>query len=166
MAKASAVPGLTPTTRFADAAAAAVEMRTVEVFARVDSVLDTQAIENVHAMRVATRRLRAALEVFAACFPAKAHRRALSDVKHLAAALGARRDPDVAIAALNAARNALRAADAPGIESLEGELRADQIRANARLRDALRRVREARLEQRLTDLVRAARSPQLTEAGA
>jgi CHAD domain-containing protein len=37
-------------------------------------VLDTSEIENVHAMRVATRRLRAAMEIFASAFPRKQHR--------------------------------------------------------------------------------------------
>ena len=34
-----------------------------------DGVLDTEDIERVHDMRVASRRLRAVLEIFAACFP-------------------------------------------------------------------------------------------------
>ena len=51
-------------------------------------------------MRVATRRLRAALEIFEPCFPAKPYDQALGEVKRLADALGERRDRDVAIAAL------------------------------------------------------------------
>ena len=77
MAKALPVPGLNPGTRFADAAAAAVEGRAREVFAHADGVLDTSDIERVHDMRVATRRLRAAMEVFAACFPKKEHKKVL-----------------------------------------------------------------------------------------
>ena len=38
-----------------------------------DGVLDTSDIERVHDMRVATRRLRAVLEVYAPCFPRKRH---------------------------------------------------------------------------------------------
>ena len=52
-------------------------------------------IERVHDMRVATRRLRAALEVFEPCFPGKAHAAVLRQVKALADALGERRDRDV-----------------------------------------------------------------------
>ena len=61
-------------------------------------------------MRVATRRLRAALEVFEPCFPRKRHRKALKRVKALADALGERRDRDVAIEFLErfAARGAGR----------------------------------------------------------
>ena len=48
-------------------------------------------------MRVATRRLRAAIEVFWPCFPPKQGKRILAEVKALADALGERRDRDVAI---------------------------------------------------------------------
>ena len=97
MARPAPIPGLTPDTRFGGAAAAAVEVRAGEVFAHAAGVLDTADIERVHDMRVATRRLRAALEVFAACFATKQHRSVLREVKALADALGERRDPDVAI---------------------------------------------------------------------
>ena len=60
-------------------------------------MLDLDDIERVHDMRVATRRLRAALEVFEPCFPRKRYREALKRVKALADALGERRDRDVAI---------------------------------------------------------------------
>ena len=55
-------------------------------------------------MRVATRRLRAALEIFEPCFPRKRHRKALKKVKALADALGERRDADVEIALLEGLR--------------------------------------------------------------
>ena len=51
-------------------------------------------------MRVASRRLRAALEVFEPCFPRKELQAACDEVKALADALGERRDRDVTIAAL------------------------------------------------------------------
>src|SRR5688572_31377931 len=82
---------------FAEAAARAVSVRAGELWEHSENVLDTSDIERVHDMRVATRRLRAVLEIFAACFPPKQHRAALREVKALADALGARRDPDVQI---------------------------------------------------------------------
>ena len=81
MARSRPIPGLGPGTRFADAAAAAVEVRAEELFSHSEGVLDTTDIERVHDMRVATRRLRAALEVFAVCFPRKEHKRVLREVK-------------------------------------------------------------------------------------
>ena len=55
-------------------------------------------------MRVATRRLRAAIEVFWPCFPPKQGKQILAEVKALADALGERRDRDVAIEALGDVR--------------------------------------------------------------
>ena len=157
MAKARPIPGLAPGTRFGDAAARAVEVRGAEVFAHSAGVLDTGEIERVHAMRVATRRLRAALEVFAVCFPKKEHRRLLREVKRLADALGERRDPDVAVKALAAVARDLTPADRPGIESLAAELRAEQASGNQVLAVALERAAEQRLEERLRELATAAR---------
>ena len=51
-------------------------------------------------MRVATRRLRAALEVFGPASRPSRLKQVLAEVKALADALGERRDRDVAIAAL------------------------------------------------------------------
>lgn len=158
MAKASRISGLEAASRFGDAAAAAVEVRGAEVFAHTDRVLDTEDIERVHDMRVATRRLRAAMEVFAPCFPAKEHRRVLREVKRLADALGERRDPDVAVAELDRLRGELGSAAEPGVESLIAEFRAEQTRGNELLAAALERIRDERLEERLRALAAAARA--------
>ncbi len=159
MAKALPIPGLNPGTRFGDAAAAAVEVRAREVFGHADGVLDTSDIERVHDMRVATRRLRAAMEVFAACFSKSEHRRLLREVKALADVLGERRDPDVAIAALEGVAAELTAADRPGIENLVEEMRRGQGRGNDHLAAALERLGESRLEERLLAHARTARRP-------
>jgi len=160
VAKAAPIPALNPGTRFADAAAAAVEVRAREVFAHADGVLDTSDIERVHDMRVATRRLRAAMEVFAACFPKKEHKKLLREVKALADVLGERRDPDVAIAALDEIAAELTAADRPGIESLMEEMRRGQEQGNDRLAAALEHLGESRLEERLLALARSPRRPE------
>ena len=55
--------------RSRDAAAKVVAVRAQELVDHADNVLDTTDIERVHDMRVATRRLRAVLEIFAPCFP-------------------------------------------------------------------------------------------------
>ena len=90
MARARDVPGLDCDESFARTSARVVKVRSAEVFEHSAEVLDIDEIERVHDMRVATRRLRAALEVFEPCFPAKRHRKALKRVKALADALGAR----------------------------------------------------------------------------
>ena len=159
MAKAREIPGLGPSLPFREAAAATIEIRSEELFAFAEGVLDTEDIERVHDMRVATRRLRAAMEVFAPCFPKREHRRALRAVKRLADALGARRDPDVAIEGLQRVEAALGAADRRGIESLVEELRSEQAQGNEVLAAALRELGESSLRERLLALAQEAREP-------
>jgi CHAD domain-containing protein len=149
MAKARTIPGLAEAASFREAAAAAVEVRSEEVFEQRDGVLDTRQIEGVHDMRVATRRLRAALEIFAECFPAGDHKRLLKEVKALADALGERRDRDVAIAALDGAAAELTAVERPGLKHLQGELQTEQERANDALAEALDEVDRGGLRERL-----------------
>jgi CHAD domain-containing protein len=107
-------------------------------------------------MRVATRRLRAAMEVFAACFPAKEHKRLLKEVKRLADALGERRDPDVALEELDQIGGEV--GRERGLRSLTKELRGEQERANRTLAAALQRVLDERLAERLAELAQKARA--------
>jgi CHAD domain-containing protein len=155
MAKAREIEGLAATTPFAQAAAATVAVRAQEVFDHAAGVLDLQDIERVHDMRVATRRLRAVLEIYAPCFPRKAHKRVLRDVKALADALGARRDPDVQLEALRAFAGTAGEADQEGLDLLAARMREDQARGNAQLEAALGRMQESGLRGRLEELVAA-----------
>ena len=97
MARARVVEGLECDQTFALAGAHVVALRGAEVIEHSRDVLDVDDIERVHDMRVATRRLRAAMEIFAPCFPRKQLRATLKEVKVIADALGERRDRDVAI---------------------------------------------------------------------
>jgi len=138
---------------YAEAAATVVRQRSRAVFAhRRKAVLDLGDIEGVHAMRVATRRLRAALEVFGPCLPRKRGARALADVKALAGALGERRDLDVGLDLLTGLRDNCALAERRAVEVLIAELRREQRQANRRLAKALDRVRRRRLRRRLERL--------------
>ena len=156
MAKAAHVP-LDPQAPFAEAAAVTVRVRTGELFAQAAGVLDVNDIEAVHDMRVATRRLRAVLEIFAPCFPAKRLKPVLRDVKLLADALGARRDPDVRIEELETLSNDLGVRDLDGVRSLLEQLRMDQAIGNARLAAALDDAHNGNLASRLLALAERAR---------
>lgn len=156
MARARHVEGLDPQTPFARAAARAVSVRVEELFEHSADVLDMEDIERVHDMRVATRRLRAVLEIFAPCFPEDQHRPVLKDVKRLADALGARRDPDVQLEALDRVAGVMRKVEAPGLEVLAARLRAEQEASNETLAAALQEARDGALAQRLRALVAAA----------
>lgn len=157
MASARDIPGVSPAATFREAAASAVEVRADEVFSFRDRALDTDDIEGVHDMRVATRRLRAVMEIFAVCFPKQQHRRALREVKELADVLGERRDPDVMIDGLEAIAAGLAPGDRTGIRHLEQTLRARQAEANERLAATLDRIERERLRERLVALAAEAR---------
>ena len=134
------------------AAARVVRVRTGELFDHAEGVLDTSDIERVHDMRVASRRLRAVLEIFAPCFPQGDFKTVLRDVKALADALGERRDPDVHIEDMEAFARTVQAANRPGVEALVARLRERQARGNEALAASLEHARERDLHARLHSL--------------
>ena len=132
MAKAADID-VEPFEPYAIAAARVVRVRADELVAHSENVLDTEDIERVHDMRVASRRLRAVLEIFEPCFPKADFKTVLRDVKALADALGERRDPDVHIEDMQAFAAAVQAANRPGMEALVARLKERQERGNAAL---------------------------------
>jgi CHAD domain-containing protein len=152
MAKAREIPGLDGTMTFGEAAARTVAVRAQEVFDHADGVLDMGDIERVHAMRVATRRLRAVLEIYEPCFPRKALRPVLSEVKDLADALGERRDPDVELLALEQFAASVGPDERAGVQTFIDRTRAEQADGNARLAAALREAERTGLRARLEEL--------------
>ena len=158
MAKAREIPGLTEELAYGEVAARVLEVRIEELIDHSENVLDTADIERVHAIRVATRRLRAAIEVFRPCFPKGAGKRALAEVKALADALGERRDRDVAILALEGFAAAMPAPDRPGIHSLIDGYAAEQEEANADLAPFVDEARLAALRDQVVKLAASARA--------
>lgn len=152
MAKARDVPGLHAQLAYRDAAEATVRVRTGELFDHAEGVLDTEEIEGVHAMRVATRRLRAVLEIYRPCFDPAAFKPVLRDVKALADALGARRDPDVQLEALTRLSAGMPRTDLAGIDLLAEEVREEQAAGNSLLEIALDEAERSDLQGRLLAL--------------
>jgi CHAD domain-containing protein len=157
MAKPKPIPDLSAEDGYAEAAAKIVSVRVGELSEHARGVLDTGDIERVHDMRVATRRLRAALEVFEPCFPGKPYAEALREVKRLADGLGERRDRDVAIAALHGFSDQIAAPDRRGISSLIGRLREEQAEANMALAPLVEEQNLAALRECLGELAASAR---------
>jgi CHAD domain-containing protein len=153
VAKARSIEGLTTDVSYRDAATRVVAVRAQELVDHAEGVLDLADIERLHDMRVATRRLRASLEVFEAGFPAKAFEAALEEVEEIADALGERRDRDVAIEAMESFGAQLPAADRPGVESLVSTLREEQAEANEALAQHVAEERVAALHERLKELI-------------
>jgi CHAD domain-containing protein len=156
MAKARDIRGLHADLSYREAAALTVAVRTQELFEQAEGVLDTSDIERVHDMRVASRRLRAVLEIYEPCFPRKELRAVLTDVKALADALGERRDPDVHLSQLEEFATAVKPADRPGVELFAERVRAAQGAGNETLAAALAEIEETDLRGRLAALSAAA----------
>jgi CHAD domain-containing protein len=129
-----------------------IAVRSDEVIEHSHGVLDVEDIEPVHDMRVATRRLRAALEIFEACFPPKRWRRALKRVKALADALGERRDRDVQVELLEGFAKDVPPEDRAALASLIEELRYERRLANDALAVLVEEKRLEKLRRRLADL--------------
>ena len=157
MAKAREIEGFAEAGSFAEAAALAVETRTDELFSFGEGILDTSHIERVHDMRVASRRLRAALEIFAPCFPKSEQRAVLRDVKGLADALGERRDRDGQIVQLEGLSRSLAPGDRAGLRDLIETLREEQAAANTVVAEALEQIERDELRSRLIALAQEAR---------
>jgi CHAD domain-containing protein len=147
---------VSPDESYRVAGARIVRVRTRELFDHAEGVLDTRDIERVHDMRVASRRLRAVLEIFAPCFPQSEFKGVLRDVKQLADALGERRDPDVHVDALTTFSKSLTAANKHGVARLIEDLRERQARGNEALAAELERVERRGLHGRLLALADAA----------
>jgi CHAD domain-containing protein len=159
MAKARDIEGLHASMPFAEAAAATVAVRAEELFEQSENVLDITDIERVHDMRVASRRLRAVLEIYAPCFPKDQFKPLLREVKDLADALGERRDPDVLLDRLATLEAALPKANTPGIEAFAGPVREEQLRGNDTLAAALEHAERTNLKGRLALLAASAVAP-------
>jgi CHAD domain-containing protein len=157
MAKARRIDGLSADQPYELAAAQVVEVRSAELIDHANGVLDLGDIERLHDMRVATRRLRATLEIFEPCFSRKEWKATLRGVKALADALGERRDRDVAIAALEEVRQAMPAPDRPGVNTLIESLRLEQAAANKSLAAFVSKERLSSLHEQLAELVANAR---------
>jgi CHAD domain-containing protein len=157
MAKPKPIPDLSHEDTYAEAGAKIVSVRASELREHAEGVLDTGDIERVHDMRVATRRLRAALEIFEPCFPAEEYKQALDEVKRLADALGERRDRDVAIAALHAFNDQMPTPDRKGVTSLIERYRSEQEEANTGLAPLVDHQSLVALERSLGELVAGAR---------
>jgi CHAD domain-containing protein len=76
----------------------------------IEGVKEGTDNEHLHRMRVASRRLRAALRTFRACLPKKKYRKVFSGTRAVTKSLGEARDADVQIAHLRKMRKRISAA--------------------------------------------------------
>lgn len=157
MAKAKEITGLDCAADALEWAATVLRVRFEEVIELRGAALEFSDIEGVHAMRVATRRLRSALRDFLPLLKKRPLRRARKNLKEIADALGAVRDQDVAILALEHLQAAgefdqIDEQIKEGIEKLLDERRTARETAQANLIRALDADDLAKLQ---TDFSRA-----------
>jgi CHAD domain-containing protein len=111
-------PGVTADDHVAEAARKVMRFHLARMLAREAGVRTGHDLEDVHAMRVATRRQRAAWRVFGASFRGGRTRRYRKGLREIAARLGAVRDLDVLIEAADHYRADLPVAEQRALEPL------------------------------------------------
>lgn len=173
MAKAKEITGLDCAADALEWAATVLRVRFDEIATLREAALAAKDIEGVHAMRVATRRLRSALRDFLPLMKKRPLKRVRRDLKQLADALGAARDEDVALVALEKLQ--AQAPTAPlkrGINQLIGERRAVRERAQRHLMKTLDGAATEDLRARFTAALdeavnrkKTARAVSFNEAG-
>ena len=134
MAKAPPYAGVGPDIGLGEAGRAILRPLSEAAFGEVRAVLRGDDAEAVHDMRVALRRLRVALSTFRDCYPKKRLREVRRATRRIGRMLGAVRDADVHLAALQAALAAAGPCERTGlahaIEALAAQ-RADALAAFA-----------------------------------
>jgi len=116
-------PGVTADDHVAEAGRKVMRFHFARMIARVAGVRSGNDLEDVHAMRVATRRQRAAWRVFGAAFRAGRTKRYRTGLRDVAARLGAVRDLDVLLEAADAYRADLPVTEQRAMEPLLADWR-------------------------------------------
>jgi CHAD domain-containing protein len=129
------IPGLTADTPLPDAARRVLTVRLELVRDYLPPALHEadEDPEHVHQLRVATRRARAALDIFADYIPSKAHKRARHDLRDLRRAAGEARDWDVFLLALAERQRKPPARQRPGLDFLTGYALSQRLAAQDHL---------------------------------
>lgn len=137
-ARSDGAPGGDENAKFAVAMRELIGERWATVWKTVPVALAGEDIEGVHDVRVASRRLRAAMDVAVECFPGSWYRPLHKTAKAITGALGEVRDRDVLIEALTAQREAAAAAEQPGIDRLIARVDRERTAARAAMESFLR----------------------------
>jgi len=110
---------------FHEAADHAIRAQAIELLKNLSGTAEGD-VEALHDMRVASRRLRAAMSVFAPAYDAKQFRAVEKQVAEVTDALGNVRDADVLLEYLEKTAEQFSEADRVGIDALADSRRADR----------------------------------------
>lgn len=141
-----------PELAFRDAMRALIGERWQEVWKVMPAAIEGTSIDGVHDVRVASRRLRAAMDVAAPAFPKGWYKPLHRSAKEITSALGEVRDRDVILERLQEQRAAASPADWPGIDRLidriDGERTVARSAMEAYLADLMHGALRAEVERR------------------
>jgi CHAD domain-containing protein len=135
-----------PSADLREYAAQTIQERLQKMLSLVDDVRRSEEIEPVHKMRVASRRTRAALDIFDVAFSGGDYARLEREVKKITGVLSEARDLDVMQAKLADHLLELPQEQRAGLQSLIDQLREQRERAQKTVDRALRRVESYDLE--------------------
>lgn len=131
--------------------------RSIDVFSHERGVREGVDPEAIHDMRVALRRLQAALRLFKVCYPPKRLRRYRRQLRTLLQALGAVRDQDVIIGALALHAEASAGPVKEGLARVMTQRRTAQQQERAKSLRLLDKLQKGNFSQSLLSFVRGAR---------
>lgn len=149
MAKAWPVTGLHRRLRFKEAAGRVILTRWHETMSYRAGTLLGEDIEELHAMRVSSRRLRAAMDAFEGAFPPKAYRRYVRQVKRITDVLGDARDLDVAIERLQGLAPEMAPDERPGLYGLTARYQQARRAEDPLIEELFERLDESGFERDL-----------------
>lgn len=131
-------PALDPAQPYRKAMRELIGRRWGAVWKSAPVALAGDDIEGVHDVRVASRRLRAAMDVATECFPPRWYKPLHGTAKEITGALGEVRDRDVMIDYLTKDRDAAPEGERPGIDRLIARIERERVAARAEMENYLR----------------------------
>ena len=134
---------IAPDATFLEAAHTSIRQQLGEMMDNLEGTRRGEDIEALHDMRVASRRLRAALSVFAAAFPPKPFAVTEKEVAKTTDALGAVRDSDVQIEFMEAAISAAPESEKVGLRAFLAHLKSERDRERVLLVKELNRLEKS-----------------------
>lgn len=158
MANPNRIKHLRGSLRWPTAAEKILTSRVLDVFSREAGVREGSDPEAVHDIRVALRRLQAALRMFGACYPPKKLRRYRLRLRRLLRALGAVRDQDILIDSLSHNERNCPEAVKEALARLVAERRTVQQRERVKSLLLLDKLQRASFAENLLSFVKGARA--------
>lgn len=152
MAKARKVEDVGAKTPYKAAIGRLIETRFDEMMLHLDGTLAGRDPEELHDMRVASRRLRAAMDVAVDCFPSR-FRYFHQTIKELTDVLGGVRDYDVLRVALIEYRDSRPAAERPAINAMLQNCRVERDVGRTQLVEFFERLERERFDVRFRGFI-------------